>query len=96
MIFAHYGFDISRGTLAFWMICPGDPIIPLINLMDEIRAGYDILQIDETTVQILKEDGQMAQTKSRNVGLAWWSTGTSLHPVPLRSDTIVQSRLGSD
>ena len=64
-ILARYGFDISRGTLAFWMIRLGDLIIPLINLMDEIQAGYDILQIDETTVQVLKEDGRAAQTKSR-------------------------------
>ena len=64
-ILARYGFDISRGTLAFWMIRLGDLIIPLMNLMDEIQAGYDILQIDETTVQVLKEDGRAAQTKSR-------------------------------
>ena len=64
-ILARYGFDISRGTLAFWMIRRGDLIIPLINLMDEIQAGYDILQIDETTVQVLKEDGRAAQTQSR-------------------------------
>ena len=63
-ILARYGFDISRGTLAFWMIRLGDLIIPLMNLMDEIQAGYDILQIDETTVQVLKEDGRAAQTKS--------------------------------
>ena len=64
-ILSRHGLDISRSTLAFWMIRLGDLIIPLINLMDEIQAGYDILQIDETTVQVLKEDGRAAQTKSR-------------------------------
>ena len=44
-ILARYGFDISRGTLAFWMIRLGRLIIPLMNLMDEIQADYDILQM---------------------------------------------------
>lgn len=64
-ILARYGLNVSRGTLATWMIRLGNLIIPLINLMDEIQAEYDILQIDETPVQVLKEDGRAAETKSR-------------------------------
>ena len=64
-ILDRYGLDISRGTLAFWMIRLGCLIIPLINLMDEILMDYDILQIDETPVQVLKEDGRAATTQSR-------------------------------
>jgi hypothetical protein len=33
--------------------------------MEEIQLGYDVLQMDETTVQVLKEDGRAAKTKSR-------------------------------
>jgi transposase len=64
-ILARYGLDVSRGTLAFWMIRLGDLIVPLINLMEETQAAYDVLQMDETTVQVLKEDGRAAQSKSR-------------------------------
>jgi len=64
-ILARYGLDVSRGTLAAWMIRLGELIVPLINLMEEEQLAYDILQMDETTVQVLKEDGRAAQTKSR-------------------------------
>ena len=64
-ILARSGFDISRATMAAWMIRLGQLIVPLMNLMDEIQCGYDVLQMDETTVQVLKEDGRAAKSKSR-------------------------------
>ena len=64
-ILKRYGLDVSRGTLAQWMIRLGDLIVPLMNLMEEVQLSYDVLQMDETTVQVLKEDGRKAQTKSR-------------------------------
>jgi transposase len=39
--------------------------LPLINLMNEVQLGYDVLQMDETSVQVLKEDGRPAQSQSR-------------------------------
>jgi transposase len=63
-ILPRYGLEVSRGTLAVWMIRLGDLIVPLMNLMEETQLGYDMLQMDETTVQVLKEDGRAAQTKS--------------------------------
>lgn len=63
-ILARYGLDVSRGTLAAWMIRLGDLVVPLMNLMEDTQAAYDILQMDETSVQVLKEDGRAAQTKS--------------------------------
>ena len=59
------GVDISRGTLAAWMIRLGELVVPLVNLMQETLLGYDVLQMDETTVQVLKEPGRAAQAKSR-------------------------------
>jgi transposase len=64
-ILARYGLRISRATLASWMIRLGELIVPLINLLHETQVSYDVLQMDETTVQVLKEDGRAAQTKSR-------------------------------
>jgi len=58
------GVDIARGTLAAWMIRCGELIQPLINLLQEQLRQYDIQQMDETTVQVLKEDGKKAQSKS--------------------------------
>lgn len=64
-ILARSGLVISRATMAAWMIRLGQLIVPLMNLMDEIQCAYDVLQMDETTVQVLKEDGRAAQSKSR-------------------------------
>jgi transposase len=64
-MFARIGVDLGRGTTANWMIRTGDLVLPLINLMHEAQLSYDVLQMDETTVQVLKEDGRAATSKSR-------------------------------
>jgi transposase len=64
-IFARMSVDLSRATMASWMIRLGELIVPLMNLMNETQLDYDILQMDETTVQVLKEDGRPAQSQSR-------------------------------
>lgn len=64
-MFARIGVDLGRGTMANWMIRAGELVIPLINLMGEAQLGYDVLQMDETTVQVLKEEGRAAEAKSR-------------------------------
>jgi transposase len=62
--FARIGVNLPRATLANWMIRCGDLIQPLINLMQDQLKGYPVQQIDETTVQVLKETGKAASTKS--------------------------------
>lgn len=63
-ILARDRIEVSRTTSASWMIRIGDMIVPLINLMHETQISYDILQMDETSVQVLREDGRPATTKS--------------------------------
>jgi transposase len=46
------------------MIQAGLLIQPLINLLRDRLLAYDILHMDETTVQVLKEPGKTAQSKS--------------------------------
>lgn len=58
------GVDLPRATLAHWMIRMGDAIQPLINLLRDRLLSYDLIQIDETTVQVLKEPGKAATSKS--------------------------------
>ena len=58
------GVEIARGTLATWVIRCGELIQPLINLLQEQLLNYDLQQMDETTLQVLKEDGKKAQSKS--------------------------------
>lgn len=63
-ILQRIGVDIPRATLASWMIKAGMLIQPLVNLLRDHLLGYDIMQMDETTVQVLKEPGRPAQSKS--------------------------------
>jgi transposase len=63
-ILQRIGVELGRATLANWMIEAGQLIQPLVNLMrDRLLAG-DLVQMDETTVQVLKEPGKRAQSKS--------------------------------
>lgn len=63
-ILRRIGVDIPRATLANWMIRSGMLIQPLINLMRDQMLDYDIIQMDETPVQVLKEPDKRAQSKS--------------------------------
>ena len=63
-ILRRIGVDIPRVTLANWMIQVGVLIQPLINLLRDRLLEYDIIQMDETTVQVLKEPDKQAQSKS--------------------------------
>ena len=63
-IFKRSQIDISRATMANWIIKCGDLVIPLINLAwDELRK-LAIIQSDETPIQILKRSGKSATSDS--------------------------------
>jgi transposase len=63
-ILKRIGVELPRATLANWMIQAGSLIQPLINLLRDRLLADDILQMDETPVQVLKEPGKTAQSKS--------------------------------
>ena len=63
-ILQRIGVDIPRATLANWMIRVGTLVQPVINLLQDRLRAYDLIQMDETTVQVLKEDGKTAQSTS--------------------------------
>ena len=46
------------------MLRAGTLVQPVINLLRDRLLSYDIVQMDETTVQVLKEPGKAAQSKS--------------------------------
>ena len=51
--FARLGVELSRRTMSDWMIAAAGQAL-MEALLDKLRCG-PILQIDETTVQVLKE-----------------------------------------
>lgn len=63
-ILQRIGVDIPRATLANWMTRLGALIQPLINLIQDKLLAYDILGMDETLLQVLKEPGRKATSNS--------------------------------
>ncbi len=61
---ARHGIDISRQTLARWVIQSGKQLQPLINLLHEHLLDYPLLHCDETRLQVLHETGRDASARS--------------------------------
>lgn len=63
-MFRRIGVDLSRATMASWMIKMGALTQPLVDgFLDNIR-NRDYVLADETTFQVLKEDGKPATSSS--------------------------------
>jgi transposase len=58
------GVDLPRATMAAWMIKVGELFTPLLNLMGEDLLARESIGVDETTVQVLNEEGKAAASKS--------------------------------
>lgn len=63
-ILTRIGIDVSRATLAAWMIKMGVLVQPLINLMREELLECGFVQCDESRYQVLKELGKIAESLS--------------------------------
>ena len=63
-IFQRLGVDVSRATLASWMVKMGDLVEPLMDRIREEIRGNSFVQCDETPFQVLKEPGKRAQSQS--------------------------------
>jgi transposase len=63
--FQDLGLNLSRQTLANWMIKGAAHLTPLYDRLHEILRSRDILHADETPLQVLHEPGRAASTESR-------------------------------
>ncbi len=63
-ILERIGIDVSRATLASWMVKVGELVQPLVNLMREELLGSGFVQCDESRYQVLKEPGKPAESLS--------------------------------
>jgi len=61
---ARIGVELPRSTLASWMVKAGVLVQPLINLLRDKLLAYDVISMDETRLQVLKEAGKSAQSQS--------------------------------
>jgi len=77
-LLGRFGGDLSRTTLAASIVRVGDAVQPIINLLQDHLLDADLIHADETTIQVLKEPGKKAQTKSY-----LWAQATGSGP-PIR------------
>jgi transposase len=56
--------DVARGTLGHWCIRSGMLFVPLLAALKQELLGNPFIHGDETTVQVLREDGRRAQNQS--------------------------------
>lgn len=59
-----FGGDLSRNTLAASIVRVGRALQPIINLLRDCLLESDLVYGDETVIQVLKEPGRAAQTRS--------------------------------
>ncbi len=63
-MFKRLGIDIPRNSMARWLIKVHELIIPLNNLIKEDILSSQLIGVDETRVQVLKEKGRDPTKKS--------------------------------
>lgn len=94
--FERLGAEIPRQTMCNWTMKAAEACKPLLNLLHwEIRSG-PLINIDETTVQVLDEPGRSPTTKS----YMWicrggppGQPGLMYHYAPSRSTTVAKALL---
>lgn len=77
-----HGILLSRQTMSNWLIrATEDWLDPIYNVLHEVLCTYDVLHADETTLQVLREPGKTAQSKS----YMWLyrTSGNTVHPIVL-------------
>ena len=55
-LFKQYGIELSRQTMASWMMKCVDIFQPLYERLQEILLQQHVIQADETTLKVIKED----------------------------------------
>lgn len=59
-----FGGDLSRNTLAASIVRIGQAVQPIINLLRDVLLEAPLVHGDETVLQVLKEPGRPAQSRS--------------------------------
>ena len=63
-LFKLNGVSLTRGTMARWLIQVSEKLMPIYNLLQEKVFDTGYMAIDATNVQVLKEHGKSAKSKS--------------------------------
>src|SRR5512140_786992 len=64
-VLARSGVQVPRQTLARWVIGSAHALQPIANLMRDALLAHDVMHMDETPVQVLKETDRAATSTSQ-------------------------------
>jgi transposase len=63
-IFARHGIELSRATMAGWMVKSAQACEPVMELFHNVLLSGPVVNVDETVVQVMKEPGRSNSSKS--------------------------------
>lgn len=63
-IFERHGVTLSRSSMARWVVQAAEACLPLFNVLQDRLLESPYVACDETHVQVLKESGRKAESKS--------------------------------
>ena len=58
------GVKVARQIMAYWIMAAQHWLQPIYYRMKEVLLSQDIIFADETTLQVLQEDGKKAESHS--------------------------------
>ena len=96
LIFKRLNVELDSTSMANWMIKCGQLVQPLINLGLDVLRAQDVLFMDETVTQVLKEEERRASQQSR----MWIMTNNTeqrmvlFHYSPTRETSVAELMLG--
>ncbi|MBU1248345.1 MAG: IS66 family transposase [Proteobacteria bacterium] len=97
-MFSRLGLDISRATMCNWALQASRACGPLVDaLHKEIRSG-PLINMDETTVQVMKEPGRKNTAKSQMWVVCGGPSSTPVvlfHYDPSRSGKVAEDIVGN-
>ena len=64
-LFARYGIELTRSTMAGWMVKAVERCEPLLRLLQKELISGPLVNADETPVQVLDEPGRKSRERSR-------------------------------
>lgn len=94
--FKRYGVEINRSNMCNWALKISDRLKPLLEMLRLYVLSGPLINIDETTVQVLNEPGRKPQSKSYSwvfLGGGPEMPGLYYHYAPSRSGKIAEEFL---
>jgi transposase len=95
--FARIGVELSRRTMADWMIAASQACTPLMKMLERRLRSGPLLQLDETTVQVMDEPGR----DNTSLSYMWVARGGApeapvilYHYAPSRGMEVARQMLG--